>query len=88
MKMFLPLPDFFLLLHTTTMPKKSDEAEDLIQEALQAYHDRGKPKISVVAREFGVDYQRLVRRVRRPSRSGRQGTNNCLDKPQEQALVS
>jgi hypothetical protein len=71
------------------MPKKSDEAENRIQEALQAYHDRGKPKISSVAREFGVDYQRLLRRVHgRPSRSGRQGVNNCLDKSQEQALIS
>lgn len=69
------------------MPKTPDESEDRIRQALKAYHDRGKPKIAAVAREFGVDYQRLVRRVHgHTSRSARQGPNKCLDKPQEHAL--
>jgi hypothetical protein len=35
MNIFLPPTNFFLLLSTTTMPKKSDESEDRIQEALK-----------------------------------------------------
>ena len=71
------------------MPKKFDELEDRVQEALRAYHDRDKPKMTKLAEEFGIPYQRLKRRVRgRNSRSARPGTNNCLDKAQEQALIS
>jgi hypothetical protein len=71
------------------MPKKSDEAEDRLREALEAYSDRDKPKIKPIAREFGVDYQRLHRRVRGgTSRSARQVPNKALNEPQEQALVS
>jgi hypothetical protein len=38
------------------MPKKFDETEHRIQEALQAYRDRGKPKITAIARDFDVDF--------------------------------
>lgn len=71
------------------MPKKFDKIENRIWEALRAYHDRGKPKIMNLAREFDVPYYRLLRRVRgRNSRLARTGTNNCLDRAQEQALIS
>ena len=71
------------------MPKKFDVSEDRLQEALAAYHDRDDPKIAAIAREFGVDYQRLKRRVHGGGcRSARQGPNKCLDMPQEQALIS
>jgi DDE superfamily endonuclease. len=71
------------------MSERFDKAENRIQEALQAYHDRKKPKIKPLAQEFGVSYQRLLRRVHgRNSRSTRPGTNKALDNAQEQALIA
>ena len=68
----------YLLLPTTTMPKKFDEIEGRVQEALRAYHDRGKPKMTTLAREFDIPYQRLKRRVRgRKSRSEHPGPNKA-----------
>ena len=38
------------------MPKKLDEIEERVQEVLRAYHDRGKPKMTTLAREFDIPY--------------------------------
>ena len=71
------------------MPENSSEIEDRLSEALHAYHERKKPKIAPLAREFGVSYQQLRGRVRgRKSRSARSGPNKALDNAQEQALIA
>ena len=80
--------NLFLLLPTTAMSVISSDPEDRISKALQAYHDRDKPKIAPLAREFGVSYSQLFGRVHgRTSRSARPGPNKALDKSQEQALM-
>lgn len=48
---------FYPHLPTTAMPEIIDETEDRIQEALHAYHDRDKPKMTELAREFEVSYR-------------------------------
>ena len=71
------------------MPKNSKETEDRLSVALRVYHERKKPKIAPLAREFGVSYQQLRGRVRgRKSRSERSGPNKALDNAQEQALIA
>jgi Tc5 transposase DNA-binding domain len=81
-------PNFYLLFPTTTMSENSSDTEDRMSNALQAYHDRSRPKIAQLAREFRVPYQRLKGRVHgRVSRSARPGPNKALDKSQEQALI-
>ena len=65
------------------------EIENRIVKALHAYNKRDSPKITSLAREFRVPYQRLRARVKgRASRSTRPATNKCLDDSQEQALIS
>ena len=77
-----------LLFPTTTMSENPSDTMDRMTNALQAYHDRSKPKIAQLAREFRVPYQRLKGRVHgRVSRSARSGPNKALEKSQEQALM-
>ena len=45
------------------MPKNSKETEYRLSVALRVYHERKKPKIAPLAREFGVSYQQLRGRV-------------------------
>lgn len=62
-----------------------DKAQNRIQEAC---HGRKKPKIKPLAQGFGVNYQRLLRRVHgRNYRSTRPRTNMALDNAQEEALI-
>jgi hypothetical protein len=85
---FLPT-NFFLLLPTTTMSKFNAEVEKRIADALSAYHDRDKPKIAELAREFDIPYTQLKGRVHgRQSRSARTGPNRALNEGQEQALIA
>lgn len=80
---------FYIYLPTTTMPKNSNEMEDRFSVALRVYHERKKPKLAPLAREFGVSYQQLRGRVRgRKYRSVRSGPNKALDNAQEQALIA
>ncbi|KAJ5743320.1 transcriptional regulator family: Centromere protein B DNA-binding region [Penicillium manginii] len=71
------------------MPKSSKIDESRVAEACEAANALKKPNISRIAREFGVPYQTLYRRVRegRTSISGRKPTNMALKDEQEQALV-
>ena len=71
------------------MSTNSSETEGRLCNALRAYHERRKPKIAPLAREFGVSYLQLKGRVHgRKSRSARIGPNKVLDEAQEQALIS
>ncbi|KAJ5795893.1 uncharacterized protein N7518_004433 [Penicillium psychrosexuale] len=41
------------------MSKKAKYSEDEMQLAIKAYHERKKPKIALLAREFSVPYKTL-----------------------------
>ena len=71
------------------MTKFNSELEKRIADALGAYHDRGKPKIAPLAREFGISYQQLRGRVQgRQSHSAKTPSNKALHKGQEEALIA
>ena len=71
------------------MPENYHKIENQITKALHAYHERDRPKIALLAREFRVPYQRLRARVKGgKSRSTRPATNKCPEDSQEQALIS
>jgi transposase-like protein len=72
-----------------TMPRSSKIDESRVAEACEAANALKKPNISCIARNFGVPYQTLYRRVRegRTSISGRKPTNMALKDEQEQVLV-
>ncbi|KAJ5414461.1 transcriptional regulator family: Centromere protein B DNA-binding region [Penicillium cosmopolitanum] len=71
------------------MPKSSKTDESRVSEACKAANALKKPNISRIARDFGVPYQTLYRRIRkgRTLISGRKPTNIALTDKQEQALV-
>jgi hypothetical protein len=71
------------------MSKLDPKIEQRIADALCAYHDRGKPKIAPLAREFNISYQQLKGRVQgRQSRTARTPSNRALDEGQEKALIA
>jgi len=45
------------------MPESYKTIENRTPEACEAYHQRSKPKIAALARDFDVPYQRLRYRV-------------------------
>ena len=69
------------------MVESTHEIEIRIQNAINAYqHDRNQ-KVTKIAREFQVPYQRLLRRLHRiPSKLDHQPVNKTLDEHQEKAL--
>ncbi|KAI2716302.1 transcriptional regulator family: Centromere protein B, DNA-binding region [Penicillium roqueforti] len=70
------------------MPKNTQDLEDRIEIALQAYAKMEKPKIAKLAREFDVPYQLLRGRVQgRKSPKCRTGPSKALEPEQEQALI-
>lgn len=69
------------------MAPSSREIEPKIQEAVNAYRRDEKQKISKIAREFKVPYQRLRGRIHgNASRLNIQLANNTLNKHQEKAV--
>ena len=60
-----------------------------MQQAIQAYHQRKKPKIAPLAREFSVPYPSLYGRLHgRKTHSDRTDLCKTLSPIQEKALVS
>ncbi|KAJ5286423.1 hypothetical protein N7524_001729 [Penicillium chrysogenum] len=71
------------------MSEKTLTPEDEISKAVEAYHQRKKPKIKALAREFGVPYTTLYGRVHgRKNGSQRADDNKALNQMQEKALIS
>lgn len=71
------------------MSEKTLTPEDEISKAVEAYHQRKKPKIKALAREFGVPYTTLYGRVHgRKNGSQRADDNKALNQIQEKALIS
>ena len=63
--------------------------KDEISKAVEAYHQRKKPKIKALAREFGVPYTTLYGRIHsRKNGSQRADNNKALNQMQEKALIS
>ncbi|KAJ5394990.1 uncharacterized protein N7487_009293 [Penicillium crustosum] len=66
----------------------SQELEDRIIKALEAYHAAKKPKIASIAREFSIPYQTFRGRVQgRKSRAAQTPGNKALEPEQEKALI-
>jgi hypothetical protein len=63
--------------------------KDEISKAVEAYHQRKKPKIKALAREFGVPYTTLYGRIHsRKNGSQRTDNNKALNQMQGKALIS
>ena len=77
-------------LFATTVADVYQETEILIQNAIDAIHERDNPSIRAITKEFHVPYSRLRSRLNgRPSKSVVRGRHNRALKPdQEQALLS
>lgn len=61
------------------MPDTPDTTEKRIADAITAYHDRDKPKILPLAKEFDVSYQKLRGRILgRTSPNKRSATHKAL----------
>ncbi|KAJ5424748.1 hypothetical protein N7445_010721 [Penicillium cf. griseofulvum] len=66
----------------------SQELEDRIIKALEAYHAAKKPKIASIAREFSIPYQTFRGRVQgRKSQAAQTPGNKALEPKQEKALI-
>ena len=69
------------------MPHTASKSEIQLQKAINAYRRDENQKIAQVAREHGVSYHTLRRRLKGAEpRENRQPLNKALDKPQEDAV--
>src|SRR3954452_8088336 len=75
--------------NATKMPsEKYKEEENRISEALEILRKNPKQKIKPLARQFGVDYQRLRRRVLGgTSQLNRRPAHKRLTEDQERAII-
>ena len=69
------------------MAESTREIEDRIQNAINTYQCNENQKVTKIARDFQVPYQRLLRRLHgTPSQLNHQPVNKTLDNHQEEAL--
>jgi hypothetical protein len=83
-----PITYYFLPPPPTTMASEYQEIENRISLALEAYQRDKNRKLTALARDFAVPYQRLRRRAQGgSSKIGNQNRPRLLTEAQEQAIV-